>query len=165
LRESSGFPASALSLVDNANADYRYDGLYLGRNAPNGHWTEQQLGSRQGGFRAPVGRAFNFGRSNSYLTALNVDADLPLPLPLGAFLDAGYYGTKATTNEPLAGEFSWVGGVSLTLLQGRVGLFLPLVADPDTKDLLEQRGDLLDRLSFRLSLAELLPWKWVDDIF
>lgn len=166
LRESASFGSSSLALVDNANSDYRYEELYLGRNAPTGNWGEQQLGLRQGGFRAPISRAFNSGRSNSYLLALNLDADLPINMsgfPLGVFLDVGYYGTKATSSEPLAGEFSWVGGPSLSFFGGKAGVFLPVIADPDTKALLLQRGDLLHRISFRLNLSEFLPWQWVDD--
>lgn len=167
LRESSFNAASGFSLVDNAASDYRYDGLYLGRGAPSGSWTEQQLGRQQGGFRAPISPAFGFGRSNSYMAAVNVDADLPLkelPIPLVAFFDAGYYGAKATGSEPLRGELSWVGGAGLALGQGRVGIYLPLVSDPDTKVLLEQRGNLLSRISFRLNLEGWAPWRWVDGL-
>ncbi|MEM9526929.1 MAG: M1 family metallopeptidase, partial [Bacteroidota bacterium] len=165
LRESSRFGPSSLALVDNANSDYRYEELYFGRNAPTGNWGEQQLGLQQGGFRAPISRAFNFGQSNTYLMALNLDADLPFNtegIPLGVFLDAGYYGTKATSSEPISGEFSWVAGPSLSFMGGKVGVFLPVVADPDTKALLLQRGNLLRRISFRLNLSEFLPWRWID---
>lgn len=168
LRESSSNPNSSLSLVDNAASDYRYDGLFSGRNAVSGQAWEQQAGRQQGGFRAPISPAFGFGRSNSYLTALNIDADLPLqklPLPISAFFDAGYYGAKATGSEPLTGKFSWVGGLGLNFAEGRAGIYVPLVADPDTKALLEQRGSLLNRVTVRLNLAGWLPWKWVDGIF
>jgi len=154
LRESAVRSNSGFSLIDNAFSDYRYDDLYLGRNL--GGIYGQQLERRQGGFRAPISSAFAFGTSNSYMTAINIDADLPiLPefAPIGLFLDAGYYGFKSLSADPLNGEFSWVGGVSLSAMQGRIGLFVPLVADPDTKMLLEQRGDLLERVTFRLNLA------------
>jgi hypothetical protein len=166
LRESAVRSNSGFSLVDNAFSDYRYDDLYLGRNL--GGIYGQQVEQRQGGFRAPISSSFAFGMSNSYMTAVNIDADLPtLPayLPLGLFLDAGYYGFKSLSAEPLNGELSWVGGISLTALKGQVGLFVPLVADPDTKLLLEQRGDLLERATFRLNLAGWMPGRWVDDIF
>ena len=166
LRESAVRSNSGFALVDNAFSDYRYDDLYLGRNL--GGLYEQQLERRQGGFRGPISQAFAFGMSNSYMAALNIDADLPaLPeyVPVGLFLDAGYYGFKSLGANPISGEFSWVGGVSLAAMQGRFGLFLPLVADPDTKFLLEQRGNLLDRVTFRLNLAGWMPWKLVDDFF
>ena len=161
-RESSVVRPNSFALVDNYASDYRYDGLFLGRNRDGLY--EQQLAQRQGGFRAPIGPAFNFGRSNNFLTAANLDVELPkIPL-LGVFADAGLYSTKAVTNEPLSTEFRAVAGVSLTALDGQIGLFLPLLADPDTRELLEQRGNLVDRLSFRLSLTELLPWRWLDGL-
>jgi hypothetical protein len=166
LRESAVRSNSGFSLVDNAFSDYRYDDLYLGRNL--GGIYGQQVERRQGGFRAPISSSFAFGTSNSYMTAVNIDADLPaLPvyLPIGVFLDAGYYGFKSLSAEPLSGEFSWVGGVSLTTMEGRLGLFVPLVADPDTKMLLEQKGELLERVTFRLNLSGAMPWKWVDNLF
>ena len=167
LGKSAFNPPSALSLVDNAATDYAYDGVYLGRGASPGNWTEQQLERRQGGFRAPISGAFGFGRSNNYLLALNVDADLPLarlPLPLVAWFDAGYYGDRPTGSDPLTGELRWVAGLGLTLAEGRVGLYAPLFGDPDTRDLLEQRGSMLSRLSVRLNLAGWLPWRWVDEL-
>ncbi|WP_020569634.1 M1 family metallopeptidase [Neolewinella persica] len=166
LRDRATRSASGFSLVDNAFSDYRYDDLYVGRNL--GGRNEQQLGRRQGGFRAPISSAFSFGTSNNYLLAANVDADLPgMPdyLPLCLFLDAGYYGFRSVSSEPERGEFSWVGGAGLSLAKGRMGIYVPLIADPTTKQLLEQRGNLLDRLTVRLNLSGWLPWKWVDDLF
>ena len=169
LRDRASYPEGTLSLIGNAESDYRRDGLYLGRNpnANQDNWGDQQLAQRQGGFRAPINAALPGYQSNNYMLATNLDVDLPLgdiPIPLGVFLDAGYYGFRGTTSDPTQGTFSWVGGVSLTALQGKVGIYAPFVADPETRDLLEQRGGLLSRLSFRLSLGELLPWVWVDDV-
>lgn len=165
LRESSFKPASAFSLVDNAAADYRYDDLFVGRGASVSSWTNQQVERRQGGFRAPFSQAFGFGRSNSYMTALNVDADLPLEkIPLVAFFDAGLYGAKPTGSDPISGEFNWVGGLGLSFLEGQAGIYVPLIADPDTKLLLEQRGNILERVTVRLNLSSWLPWRKVDGI-
>jgi hypothetical protein len=161
-RELTGTPALSLSLVDNAATDYRYDDLYLGRNEAG--WYGQQLERRQGGFRAPIAGGFPFGRSNDYLTAVNLDAQLPIPLPLGLFLDAGMYGDRPTLLAGQSNTVNYVGGLSLTALRQRIGLYLPLVADAATRRLLQQRGNLLDRLSFRLNLSGWLPWRWIDDL-
>jgi hypothetical protein len=165
LRDRATRSPSGFSLVDNASSDYRYDDLYVGRNL--GGRNEQQLGRRQGGFRAPISSAFSFGTSNNYMIATNVDADLPgMPdyLPLSLFLDAGYYGFKSVSSEPERGEFSWVGGAGLSFAEGRVGLYVPLIADPDTKQLLEQRGNLLNQVTLRLNLSGWMPWKWIDGL-
>jgi hypothetical protein len=161
-RESTGSPQLSLSLVDNAATDYRYDDLYLGRNGSD--WYSQQLERRQGGFRAPIGAGFPFGRSNDYLLAANLDAALPLPVPLGLYLDAGMYGSRPTLLAEQTNTFNYVAGLSLTAFQNRIGLYLPLLADSNTRNLIEQRGNLLDRLSFRLNLSSWLPWRWIDDL-
>jgi hypothetical protein len=87
---------------------------------------------------------------------------MPDYLPLGLFLDAGYYGFRSVSAEPELGEFNWVGGASLSFAEGRVGLYVPLIADPATKQLLEQRGSLINRVMLRLNLSGWLPWKWMD---
>ncbi len=161
-REGNTSPATSLSLVDNAASDYRYDDLYFGRNRDNGY--EQQLELRQGGFRAPVSSAFNFGRSNTYLTALNLDGDLPLPLPIGVFLDAGAYGYRPTISSSPTNQFNYVAGLSVNIFRDQFHLYLPLVADADTRRLLEERGNLLERMSIRLNLRKLLPWQWLDTL-
>ena len=161
-REGTTTPAISLSLVDNAASDYGYDDLYLGRGQTGRY--EQQLEQRQGGFRAPIGAAFPFGRSNNYLAAVNFDAELPMPLPISLYFDAGTYGYRATLSTEETNEFNWVGGIALNLLGDRFHLYLPLLADAETRGLLQQRGKLLDRLAFRLNLTGLLPWRWVDEL-
>ncbi|NJB86761.1 hypothetical protein GGR26_002538 [Lewinella marina] len=162
LREGNTAPSVSLSLVDNAASDYAYDDLYLGRSQDG--WYQQQLGERQGGFRAPVAAAFPFGRSNDYLAAVNLDGDLPFPGPIGVFLDAGAYGYRPTLSSAQSNAVRWVGGLSVNLFQDQFRLFVPLLADADTRGLLEQRGNLLDRVSFRLNLSRLLPWQWIDEL-
>ena len=161
-RERTTSPSTSFSLVDNADSDYRYDDLYFGRNRSGGY--QQQLDRRQGGFRAPIDGAFPYGRSNDYLGALNLDADLPIPLPIGLFFDLGAYGFRPTTSSPQTTELNYVAGLSINILQDRLHLYLPLVTDADTRTLLEQRGNLLDRMSLRLNLRELLPFRWIDEV-
>ncbi|MGB3800221.1 MAG: M1 family metallopeptidase [Lewinella sp.] len=161
-RERTTAPTISLSLVDKAASDYAYDDLYLGRGKDG--WYEQQLEQRQGGFRAPISAAFPYGRSNDYLAALNLDADLPLPVPLSLYFDIGSYGFRSTLTSDQTNEVKYVGGVALNLLGDRFHLYLPLVSDSDTSNLLEQRGNLLERLAFRLNLSGLLPWRWIDEL-
>ena len=151
-----------LALIDNAAADYRYADYYLGRGQDG--WYEQQLELRQGGMRAPIGAAFNFGRSNDYLVALNLDSQLPFAppnFPLRVYLDAGTFGLSPI-QEGLTDAFQWVGGLSLTAFNGQLGIFVPLTASPEIRDRLAERGGILDRIGFRLSLSKLAPWKLVD---
>ena len=155
-------PAYSLSLVDNAASDYRYDDLYLGRNRDGGYG--QQLERRQGGFRAPTDAAFTYGRSNTYLAALNLDADLPIPLPIGIYFDAGVYGFRPTIASDPSDEFNYVAGLSVDILNDQFHLYVPLLADATTKNLLQQRGNLAERLVLTLNLTKLLPWRLIDDL-
>ncbi len=161
-REGNPSAATSFSLVDNAASDYRYDDLYFGRNRGGGY--EQQLERRQGGFRAPISSAFPFGRSNTYLTALNLDGDLPFPLPLGVFADAGVYGFRPTTSDTPENKLTYVAGLSVNILREQLHLYVPLLADAETRRLLEGRGNLLERISIRLNLRNLLPWQWLDTL-
>ena len=168
-RDRAFYSETSLSLAGGSAADYRRDGLYVGRtpNVDQATWVDQQLEERQGGFRVPLNVAFGDLRSNDYMLTTNLDIDLPLgklPVPLGVFLDGGYYGHRNTSTDPTAGTFRWVGGLSLTAFAGKVGIYAPFVSDPDTRDLLEQRGDLLNRISFRLSLDKFLPWRLMDGV-
>ena len=169
LRESGFRPVTTFSLVDNATTDYRYDDLYLGRETAGSQtWPGQQLERRQGGFRLPVPANTPFGYSNDYLGAANLDVDLPVELSafrLSAFIDAGYYGFRPTSLSAPTGEFSWVAGAGLTFFDGQAGLYVPLLADPDTKLQAEQLGSIWQRLSFRLNLTKLAPWKLLDNAF
>lgn len=151
-----------LALIDNAAADYRYEDYYLGRGQTG--FYEQQLELRQGGMRAPVSGAFSLGRSNDYLVAFNLDSDLPVApagFPLGIYLDGGAYGLSPIQRGQVEG-FQWAGGLALNLIDGAVGIYLPVVGSPEIRDRITERGSILDRLVFRLSLSKLAPWKLID---
>lgn len=162
LRDRGAYPATGFSLVDNAASDYRFDDLYFGRNKGDGY--EQQLEVRQGGFRAPVSPVFTWGRSNDYLAAVNLDADLPLPLPLSVYLDAGAYGFRPTTESEATTEINWVAGLSVNIVDQRLRLFVPLLTDERTGRLLDQRGNIFERLAIQISLSHALPWRWLDEL-
>ncbi|MEM6396540.1 MAG: M1 family metallopeptidase [Bacteroidota bacterium] len=153
-----------LALIDNANADYRYEDLYLGRGQTG--FYEQQLEQRQGGMRAPVSGAFNLGRSNDYLVAFNLDSDLPFApagFPFGVYLDAGVFGLSPIQRGQLE-NFQWAGGLSFSILDDALGVYLPLFGSPELRDRIQERGGVLNRIAFRLSLDKLMPWKLIDRI-
>ena len=162
-RDGATSPAYSFSLVDNAASDYRYDDLYFGRNR-DGSGYGQQLERRQGGFRAPIDAAFTYGRSNTFLTALNLDLDLPFPLPIGVYADAGLYGFRPTISSEPTGELNFVAGLTLNLLGDQFQLAVPLVADETTQRLLQERGNLAERFVLRLNLTRLLPWRVLDSL-
>lgn len=164
LRDRNFSPNYAFSLVGNAASDYAFDNLYLGRQDDRSYG--QQLSQNMGGFRTPIGRAFGFGLSNSYLATVNLDFELPFTpakFPLGIFLDAGIY-DRSPIRASSEAAFQWSGGLSLTFLEGKIGIYAPLVSSPDLNNLLDQRGGLLQQLSFRLSLQDLMPWRWINQL-
>lgn len=164
LRERNFTPDYSFSLAANAAADYAYDGIFLGRQDDRSYG--QQLRQQMGGFRTPIDPALGFGRSNNYMVTTNLDFALPFTpekFPLGVFLDGGIYGRSPIRNDSES-ALQWAGGLSLTFLDGAVGIYAPLVASPELRNTLEQRGNLLQRLSFRLSFSNWLPWKKIDEI-
>ncbi len=165
LRDRNFTPAYAFSLVDHTTADYRYDGLFAGRNTNEAIY-DQQLGGNQGGLRAPIAAAFGFGRSNDYMATVNLETNLPFVAagwPLVAYLDAGTYGRSPIRAGSESG-FQWVGGFGLSFLEGKLGLYAPLLASPELKNLLDQRRNLLERLVFKANFPLLAPWRAMDRI-
>ena len=99
------------------------------------------------------------------MVTANLDIDLPLKnIPIGVFLDAGYYNFRAAAADADVGTFSWTGGVSLTALDGKVGIYAPLVADPATRFDFKQMGGLLERVSVRVRFDALQPWRLMDGV-
>lgn len=163
LRNRNFTPAYAFSLVDHATADYRYDGLFAGRNT-NEALYDQQIGGNQGGLRAPIAAAFGFGQSNDYMATVNLESHLPFisaGWPLVAYLDAGTYGRSSIRAESESG-FQWVGGFGLSFLKGQLGLYAPLVGSPEVKNLLDQRENFFQRLVFKANFPLLAPWRTLD---
>ena len=157
-------PAQAFSLFDRGQDDYRFDNLYFGRTATSGG-ASQQLGLRAGGFRAPVPASFGVGRSNKNMISVNLGIDVPFTpswLPLRPYLDAATF--AAPTFDGDENQFLWTGGLALEWLDGRVGVYLPLTGSSEIMDRLKERGDLGQRIGFRLLLTELAPWKWLDEL-
>ncbi|MEL7421682.1 MAG: M1 family metallopeptidase [Bacteroidota bacterium] len=157
-------PAQAFSLFDRPAEDYRFDNLYFARSEMDG-LVSRQLALRAGGFRAPVPASFAVGRSNSRMISANLAVDLPFTpswLPLKPYVDAARF--LAPTFDGDENQFLWNGGLALEWLDGKVGVFLPLVGSAEIMDRLKEQGGLGERIGFRILLTELAPWKWLDEL-
>lgn len=157
-------PAQAFSLFDRGAEDYRFDNLYFDRTAIDGG-RSRQLGLRAGGFRAPVPASFGLGRSNQRMISINTSIDLPFTpewLPLKPFVDAASF--AAPTFDGDQNKFLWNGGLALEWLDGRLGIYLPLVGSNEILDRLKEQGGVGQRIGVRLLLNELAPWKWIDEL-
>lgn len=164
LNTSTFTPPNSFNLFDNSIADNRYDNLYLDRTATAG-FLDQQLPSRAGGFHAPVAAAFPVGKSNRSLFSVNLLADLPFTpkwLPIKPYVDVGSF-TPAATNSA-SNQLLWNGGLAMEWINGKVGVYLPLVGSPEIMDRLKEQGGVIERISFRIIFRDLSPWKWLDGI-
>ena len=99
------------------------------------------------------------------MISVNLGIDVPFTpswLPLRPYLDAATF--AAPTFDGDENQFLWTGGLALEWLDGRVGVYLPLTGSSEIMDRLKERGDLGQRIGFRLLLTELAPWKWLDEL-
>ncbi|MCB0630752.1 MAG: M1 family metallopeptidase [Saprospiraceae bacterium] len=148
------FPG-AFSLIDQAAMDYRYDDFYFGRSEREGLWS-QQIGQRDGGFKVPLNPAFNLGKSNNFLLAVNLKVDLPFGngWPIRPYLDLGYFDNAMPTgaDDTFSDQFLWSGGLALEILDGRLGIYFPCINSKNLQDRLLEQGGYGKRIGFRVDL-------------
>ena len=169
----------AFNMTAEGYNDYRYDDYYFGRSETSGLWS-QQIHLREGGFKVPFGGAEkeNTARSNNFIFAINLKADLPqdlpLKLPLKPYFDFGYYNDdRPISNDPsFADQVWWQGGVALEFGKGVFGVYIPVVNSkrlrgsdklPGLYDT-SGRDKWWERIAFTLDLGRLNPWKVADGI-
>lgn len=168
-RDAGRIALGAFNMIGQGNIgnDYLLDGYFFGRSEQEGVWT-QQVQIRDGGFKTPIEPAFNLGRSNSALVALNIKADLPIrfpgDLPIKPFFDLGYYDNALPTgNNTLEDQLLWSGGFMLDFLDGRLGLYIPLINSENLADRLSESGNFFSRISFSLDLNRLNPFDLLQE--
>ncbi|MEM1214540.1 MAG: M1 family metallopeptidase [Bacteroidota bacterium] len=156
-------PAPAFSLFDRGVEDYRYDNFYFDRSAANGVGS-QQLGQRAGGFRAALSPQFPVGRSNDYLLSLNLTADFPLlpaSVPLRPYVDLGIFGEP--TFDGTQNTFLWNAGIALEWLDGKIGIYAPLLGSAAIHDRL-QESSFFERVGFRVRLTDFGLWRLEEEL-
>ncbi|HMQ50001.1 MAG TPA: M1 family metallopeptidase [Saprospiraceae bacterium] len=159
-RDDRSAAPGAFNLIAQGSNDYRYDEFYLGRNQQEGI-SLQQIGMRDGGFKTVIGSGFNLGRSNQFLAALNLRADLPPGLPrfIKPYFDVGYYEIPDT---PVSEKLLWNGGLMLSFFNEVFEIYFPLISDQQIQDRFAERGNYAQRIAFRLDIHRLSPWRMVD---
>jgi hypothetical protein len=154
-RDGGAIFPGAFSLIDQAAMDYRFDDFYFGRSEREGFWS-QQLSERDGGFKVPLNPAFNIGKSNNFILALNLKADLPFGMdwPVCPYLDLGYFDNAMPTgaDDTFADQFLWSGGLALEVFDGRLGFYFPFINSKNLQDRLLEQGNYGKRISFRVDL-------------
>ena len=159
------FPG-AFNLIPQGHNDYRYDELYFARNEREGFWS-QQIGSRDGLFKTPLGGAFDLGQSNNFILALNLKADLPVNLPaffpLKPYFDLGYFDNAQPTgqDDTFQDQLLWSGGLMLDFFDGMASLNFPVINSKNIGDRLQERGNYWTRISFSIDFIKLNPFDLV----
>lgn len=158
------FP-EAFNLAAQGFNDYRFDDYYFGRMEQTGLWS-QQVSLREGGMKALTGRGFPLGRSNNFMLAANLSADLPRRffLPLKPYFDIGYFDNAMPTgqNDRFADQLLWSGGISIEIGKGALGIYLPLINSQNLGNRLAERGNYLQRIAFAFDLNRLNPYDLVN---
>lgn len=172
-----------LNLTKQGFNDYSYDNVHFGRNEPDGFWS-RQIYLQDGGMKAAFGNGMSFaGRSNVFIFAVNLKADLPqnlpLNLPLKPYLDFGYFndGRPVPTYESFNERLWWSGGFMLDFFNGTIGVYFPVInskngiievsGDPDPnglRKLYEGRGNYWNRITFSIDFHRLNPRRIINSI-
>lgn len=153
--------------------DYTYSNYFVGRNEFSG-WKSQQLMIRDGGFKVRTDLlSSKIGRSDNWLTALNMTADipssinplskLPVPIPLKLFLDVGTY-AEAWEAEDESARFLMDAGLQLSLFRNLLNLYIPVVNSRVFRDY--HRSVLGEKkfwktISFSIDIQNISAKKWL----
>lgn len=171
MRERGIIAPGAWNLTAQGFNDYRYDELYFGRSETSG-FLSQQISTREGGMKVALGSPFSEGRSNDFIIALNLSADLPkdLPgkLPLRPYFDLGYYSDQRPISSKLTFEDQlwWQGGFTLGIADNLVAIHFPVINSGNVNDLYKGSGrdTFWKRITFQFDLTRMSPWKMVENL-
>ncbi len=147
--------------------DYTYSDYFVGRNEFT-KMPSQQIMQRDGFFKVRTDLLSNkIGKSDDWLGALNVTADipgqynplrvLPVPLPLKLFIDVGTY-AGAWQSTAGTGKFIYDAGLQLSLFSNVVNIYVPILyskvySDYFKSTITEKR--FLKNISFSIDIQQL----------
>lgn len=138
-----------LSLATNGRNDYTMEHLYFGRTEFNGLYN-QQLSKQFGGFNIPTAT----GRSTQWVAALNVKADVPLPIPIQLYGNFGLFGKQEFSQSSM---FQFDIGLALVIVPDAIEVYVPLLLSSDIKREFDTAGKFYERISFYINLNRLNP--------
>ncbi|MDZ7876344.1 MAG: M1 family metallopeptidase [Saprospiraceae bacterium] len=158
----------SIGLVNNGGFDYRYDGLWLGRNERQGAASQQIDPNTEGGMKYVLasGSATQLGASNDFVAALNFKMDLPVKLPqflqLKPYFDMGYFTDKRAVASDQ--KLLMSGGIAWEIFGDAAAIYFPVYfngASDDPNSLhayaVTQRGKYINRVTFSLNLKKMNP--------
>ena len=147
----SGAVPAWFALGMSSSLDYKKENIFLDRSQRQDNLAAfvRQTDGRDGGFRhfAPV-------FSSRWLTALNLDADIPV-VPLTAFLDLG---TAHGAQELFYGT-----GLSVSLAKNFLQIYFPVAGSNYAQSIPQTFKEFQHNIRFRLQLNTLNPFRQVAD--
>ncbi|MGY6561620.1 MAG: hypothetical protein ACXITV_05900 [Luteibaculaceae bacterium] len=146
----------------NGRTDFMYNQAFLGRYVEQRNLLNRQFIDNHGSFKTPI----RGGTSNDWLTALNAKIDLPIPLPIGVFGNAGWYPfTQISIRNGVTDITQEIGNLSeaglyLSLFKNALVIYLPLLYSTAIQNELTLQGNsTLQNITFSLNINQLLPIK------
>ncbi|MCB9169740.1 MAG: M1 family metallopeptidase [Flavobacteriales bacterium] len=136
------------------SSDLLFDHAYLERQDV-GRITAAQMTKYQGGFKTPNA----LGTSDSWITAVNVEADLPIPaLSLFGSWGAAPYVEVTQNGRRTSWRSYYEAGFGIRLVRDVMEMWVPLVYSKEIGDQLELQGfTFLERIRFVFALEKLDP--------
>lgn len=131
--------------------DYTFDQNLIGRNKLNGIWAQQ-------GFKKGAGlNTVAFGGSpNNWVVGFGIDADLPFPLKLNLYFDAGLYKPASSAVSASDLTLTYSGGLAIPLLGDYFQIYVPILESSDIKSYHEFREhNFWEKITFSLRLKNL----------
>ncbi len=149
--------------------DFAFDHYFFGRSDRYGFWNRQVV-IEEGGFKNAFGPGQRLGRSNDYLFAINLMADLPMDLPLDIpirpYLDLGYLDTGGNNPNLSADDpFLLSAGFALDIWHNRLAIYFPMVHSQNIRDQFAGMGGFGRRISFTMNLGGLTMEDFVQQAF
>lgn len=144
------------------SSDMTFDHLFMDRQDV-GRNTAQQMAKDQGAFRVPTAQ----GTSDSWIAALNMEADMPFVLPLSVYASAGAapYTEVTSTGRTEKWRMHAEAGIGIRIVRDVAEVWVPLVFTREIADELELREvDFAERIRFVLALEKLNPFALIRSI-
>mgnify|MGYP000704693224 CR=1 FL=1 len=131
--------------------DYTFGDVFMERGTSHDMW-QQQMNDNQGAFKTPT----NVGQSNNWLIAFNVDAELPLILPISVYSDFGSSSTES---------FMYNAGVKFRVLSNIIEVFFPVIWSESIENAYSANNVTYnEQIRFTLHLDRINPYRAIDRI-
>ncbi len=150
----------------NGTEDYTYSAPFIGRRSYEG-FASQQMMIRDGAFKVRTDLlSSKIGKTDNWLTAINLTMDvparlnplqaLPIKIPLKLFADVGTNG-DAWNSDSEESRFLYDAGIQVSLLQGLVSFYVPLLYSSVYKDYFKSvpGNNFFQRISFSINVQDM----------